>query len=209
MAQGAATGRWRQKHRTRRALLDAAASLMKSGRTPGVEEVADEALVSRATAYRYFPSIEALLLEAALDVAVPDAHDLFEGVTTTDPVRRLNQADAALDRMIRENEAPLRLMLANSLRQKAMGRETDTPVRQNRRTLLIEAALAPSQKRFDPADFERLKAALALVIGAEAMVVFRDVLQLDEARAQDVRRWAIRALVAAALATPSSEGNGQ
>ena len=42
---------------------------MKQGRKPDLEEIAEEALVSRATAYRYFPSVEALLLEASLDVA--------------------------------------------------------------------------------------------------------------------------------------------
>ncbi len=65
-------GRPNQKTRTRKDLLQAAARLMKQGRTPTLEEVAEEALVSRATAYRYFPSVEALMVEAAVDVAVPE-----------------------------------------------------------------------------------------------------------------------------------------
>ena len=40
---------------------------------------------------------------------------------------------------------------------------------------------------------------LALTIGTESMVVSKDVLQLDEAAAGEVRQWAIRALVEAAL----------
>ena len=48
-----------------RTCCSAAARLMKQGRKPSLEEVAEEALVSRATAYRYFPSVEALLVEAA------------------------------------------------------------------------------------------------------------------------------------------------
>jgi len=36
-------------------------------------------------------------------------------------------------------------------------------------------------------------------MGTESMVVFKDVLQMDEADARKVRRWAIRALVEAAL----------
>jgi hypothetical protein len=43
-----------------------------------------------------------------------------------------------------------------------------------------------------------LSRALAIVIGTEAMVVCKDVLQLDEAEARRLRRWAIRALVEAA-----------
>ncbi|MCW2685138.1 MAG: TetR/AcrR family transcriptional regulator [Mycobacterium sp.] len=41
--------------------------------------------------------------------------------------------------------------------------------------------------------------ALALIMGTESMVVFKDVLQMDEADAREVRRWAIRALVEAAM----------
>ncbi|MFP3693545.1 hypothetical protein SB784_36320, partial [Burkholderia sp. SIMBA_048] len=62
----------------------------------------------------------------------------------------------------------------------------------------IEAALEPVQDQFKHAAFETLTQALALVIGTEAMVVFKDVLQLDDARARKVKRWAIRALVDAA-----------
>jgi hypothetical protein len=50
-----------------------------------------------------------------------------------------------------------------------------------------------------PDDYAGLKRALAMVMGTEAMVVCKDVLQLSEAEARDVRRWAIRALLAAAV----------
>jgi hypothetical protein len=43
-----------------------------------------------------------------------------------------------------------------------------------------------------------LSRALALVVGTEAMVVCKDVLQFDDAEAREVERWAIRALVEAA-----------
>jgi hypothetical protein len=48
-------------------------------------------------------------------------------------------------------------------------------VRQNRRLPLIEAALAPARGRRDAAAYDRLCAALALVFGIEALVVFTDV----------------------------------
>ena len=58
------------------------------GRGLGLEglQIAAEALISRATAYRYFPSVEALLLEASLDVAVPEADDLFAAYRRTTPL---------------------------------------------------------------------------------------------------------------------------
>ena len=94
------TGRGRQRRRTRKDLLPAASRLMKKGRKPSLEEVAEEAMVSRATAYRYFPSVEALLLEASLDVAVPDAAEVFGDGAADDPVARLERVDTALHDMI-------------------------------------------------------------------------------------------------------------
>ena len=178
--------------------------MMKQGAKPSLEEVAAEALVSRATAYRYFPTVEALLVEAALDVAVPQAEDLFQGTPTDDPVARLERVDAALDEVLIANEGSFRMMLAHSLqRAPTDGGAAEIPARQNRRTPLIEAALAPARKQFKPAALKNLRKALALIIGTEAKVVFRDVLQLDDADARNVRRWAIRALVEAAKKSDS------
>ena len=50
--------------------------------------------MSRATAYRYFPSVDALLREAALDVAVPRTAELFADGAPQDPVARLERVDA-------------------------------------------------------------------------------------------------------------------
>jgi len=189
-----------QHLRTRKDLLLAAARLLKDGRQPTMDEVADAALVSRATAYRYFPTLESLLIEAPLDGAVPDPGVFFAADTSPDPEDRLERAEAALHRMVYQNEAQLRLMLANSLVASDPKRAGGaTPPRQNRRTSLIEAALAPARERFSAETYENLRAALALVFGTESMVVFRDVLRLSERRARKVKSWALRALVRAAL----------
>lgn len=193
-------GRANQRHRTRKDLLLAAGRLLKEGRKPTMDEVAEEAMVSRATAYRYFPSLEALLVEAPLHGAVPDAEDLFVGDPTVDPEERVDKAEAALHDMVYKNEAQLRLMLAYSLKQwlESDGKH-EIPVRQNRRTRLIEAALAPVRDRLDETGYRRLCAALALIFGTESMVVFRDVLPLTEEAARKVKSWAVRVLVRAAL----------
>jgi AcrR family transcriptional regulator len=81
MAKGERTS---QKQRTRQDLLQAASRLMAQGHLPKVADVAKEALVSRATAYRFFSSDEALIAEAAIDVRTPTAMQLFEGDTSLD-----------------------------------------------------------------------------------------------------------------------------
>ena len=202
-------GRANQRHRTRKDLLAAAARLLKDGRTPpDMDAVAAEAMVSRATAYRYFPSIDAMLIEAPLDGEMPDAEKLFASDESTDPAERVDRAEAALHEMTYRNEAKLRLMLAASIERKAKAvsgaRGEDIPVRQNRRTPLIDAALAPAREKLTPAAYARLSAALAMVLGPESMVVFSDVLGLDPRAARKVKSWAVQALVRAAMKESSS-----
>jgi len=188
-----------QKARTRKDLLQAAARLMKEGRSPTLDEVAEAALVSRATAYRYFPSIEALLVEAAVDVAVPGPTEVFEDEKSRDPVERLLRADTALHDMIAANEPLLRTMLAHTIQQGTRADdEGKLPKRQNRRTPLIEAALDPTRREYKPAALRELMRALALVMGPEAFIVAKDVLQLDDAETRRLKQWVIRALVEAA-----------
>jgi AcrR family transcriptional regulator len=201
----ASQGRPNQRRRTRKDLLHAATRLVRQGHKPSLEEIAEEAMVSRATAYRYFPRVDALLLEAALDVAVPEADALFERAPHDNATARVERVDDALHQMILANELQLRTMLAHSLQRRIDGSDDDAlPARQNRRSPLIEAALAPVRGQFKPAALKHLTHALALVIGTEAMVVCKDVLQLDDAQARRMKRWAIRALIDAARKPPSA-----
>ncbi|HRF45488.1 MAG TPA: TetR/AcrR family transcriptional regulator [Candidatus Competibacteraceae bacterium] len=186
-----------QELRTRKDLLRAAGRLMKKGCKPTMDEVAAEAMVSRATAYRHFPRLDALLVEAPIDAAVADPVGLFANDPSDDAEARADRAEASLHEVVYQNEAQLRIMLANSI-----GRDmTDDPLpaRQNRRLPLIEAALATARHRFREDDYQRLCAALALIFGPESMVVFRDVLGFDAGTARTVKSWAVRALVRAAL----------
>jgi AcrR family transcriptional regulator len=204
---GQTGGRPNQLRRTRKDLLQAAARLTRQGRTPSLDEVAEEAMVSRATAYRHFPDVSALLVEASFDLATPQAEVLFRTGLPDDPVSRLERVDGALHDMILANEHALRLMLMHSL-ERGLRRDGDVsvPLRQNRRTPLIEAALEPARHQFKPTALKTLSRALALVIGTEAMVVLKDVLQLEDADARRVKRWAIRALVEAARKPATAAG---
>jgi hypothetical protein len=59
--------------------------------------------------------------------------------------------DRALHTMIAANEAALRMMLAQSLERSARGEiDAQMPLRQNRRTPPIEAALGLASDRFEP-----------------------------------------------------------
>lgn len=212
MNKRAGSGRPNQRRRTRNDLLAAAARLLKRGRTPDMDEVAAEAMVSRATVYRYFPSIESLLVEAPLDGVIPLPHQVFApGEASAGPEDRIDRAEAALHEACYRHEPQLRLMLAASVTSVASAgkgsQKNGIPVRQNRRTPLIEAALAPSRRRFSAPAYERLCAALAMIFGTESMIVFQDVLCLDEKTARTIKSWAARALVSAALRESQRPGS--
>src|SRR5215472_13012716 len=149
-----------QKHRTRQDLLKAATRLMKKGRVPKVAEVAEEAMVSRATAYRYFSSDEALITEAAVHDQTPTAEHLFKDDKVLDPEERLSKANAVMHDFIWGNQLQMRLVLARLLEQ-AAGATNGQPElrRQNRRTEFIQTALAPARDRFDKASYRQLCAA--------------------------------------------------
>jgi AcrR family transcriptional regulator len=200
MVDGRPTERINQRYRTRKDLIAAAGTLMKSGRRPSIDEVAAVARVSRATAYRYFPNIEALLAEAMLDPITPDGAAVFDGDQSQDPEERIDKAEAAMHEAVFANEAAIRLMLSAAIMRAAEAGNGNVPLRQNRRTALIDVALAPARDRFKKASYARLRNALALIFGSESMVVFRDVLRVDEKEARAVKSWAVRALVRAALA---------
>lgn len=186
-----------QELRTRKDLLLAASRLLQQGRKPTMDDVAKEALVSRPTAYRYFRSIEALLAEAPIEAAVADPAEMLTNHASSDPESRIDAAEAAMHRVVYQNEAHLRIVLANSI-GRDLSDET-LPKRQNRRMPLIQAALAPARARFRDEEYRKLCAALAMLFGPESMIVARDVLAIDEPSAREVKSWAVRALVRAAL----------
>src|SRR5687767_15333685 len=68
-------GRVNQRNRTRKAIVDAAMTLLASGETPSVDAIAKAAEVSRRTVYMYFPTLGQLLLDATAGVLAQQALD--------------------------------------------------------------------------------------------------------------------------------------
>ena len=192
--------RLRQKLRTRAALLQAARELVAQGKTPTLSEVADAAMVSRATAYRYFPTQEALLVEVPLDIAAPTVASLFGDDAPSDAEDRAALVQNALYDLARDHETEFRLFLRSSLMRSpaAVADGTGNPFRGARRLSLLDAALAPLADELPAEDIDRLRTALSMLDGLESMVVLRDILRLqhDEARAAGER--AVRDMVRAA-----------
>ena len=188
-----------QRERTRLAIMEGARKLLREGKIPSVADAAEAALVSRATAYRYFPTQSALIQEA-VHTGLPN---------TWEPDRRYADLMAFADRVERavaemltlthDNEAILRGVLLLSLQQWATIRAGDKleeePVTRGRgRIPAIQAALAPYQDTLTPAALRRLTIGLSLIVGAESLVVLRDIWDLEETEAKEVARWIARTL---------------
>lgn len=205
-------GRVNQKRRTRAAIVEAAKELLAAGVTPTVPRAAEAALVSRTTAYRYFPSQDALLTEVAVNTDVDDLEALVAAPhddAEQAPARTLELLDA-LNRHVLDAEVPyraaLRLYLDQWLAAAAEG-DDDPVVREGRRTRWLTRTLGPLRDELGDERFERTVAALALLAGAEPVVVLRDVDHLRGDEAVEVAHWAAEAVLAAARHEAEAEAD--
>ena len=195
-----------QKARTRAALVEAAAGLLRRGAAPTVADAADEARVSRATAYRYFQTQEALLLEVSdVSPAMAPVEALLADLPSDDVEERLTRLVDLLGRLVLEHEVgmrtALRVYLDTWIEARRAGRSASVAVREGRRLRWLDRVLEPVQRGLSPAQRQRLRSALALTVGIDAVVVLRDVCRLDDdEELLGVLRWATLTLARAALA---------
>jgi AcrR family transcriptional regulator len=199
-----APDRSNQRARTRAAILDAAVAMLRGGRQPTVAEAAEAAGVHRATAHRYFPTPQSLVAESTLTVGDPDPAEAYVGVPPDDPVALMDAGVRAVSAYMFREEALFRsivqLTIERWFAQQAASEAQRDPVRETRRFGWIDRALAPVAALLPPASLRRLRFALTLVFGAEALIVTRDVSRLDPAEATEVMRWAAATLIRGALA---------
>lgn len=190
------TGRINQKRRTRQALIEAAGGIIRAGRTPLLSEVTRSAMVSRATFYRYFPSIDSLVLEATRRDASIHEEDIFTGLDDASAGDRVARVHDALFDLVSRNEQQFRLRLRSSLERREDG--TDA-VRDAGRISLLEKALDPVCGQLDDAAYDRLVYALSSMVGVEAFLALADVCMLDPGQSKEIMNWAVKTLTDAVL----------
>lgn len=195
-----------QKSRTRSAIVEAAAKLLRTGVTPSVAAAAEAAQVSRATAYRYFPTPESLQLEVAgVTPTFAPVEQLVESLDGDDAEARLAAFQRTFNALAFANEAQMRMALKVYLDTWFGNTDATAPVREGRRMRWLETVLAPVKRGSSKKHWRRLQAALALTMGTDAMVVMKDVCRLDDREAQEVLAWAARTLLQGALREAATE----
>jgi AcrR family transcriptional regulator len=191
-----------QKERTRIAIVEAAADMLRGGVMPSVAAAAAAAKVSRATAYRYFPTPESLHIEVAgVSPAFMPVEKLVQKLESHDVEARLAAFLQEINSIAFANEAQMRMALKVYLDTWLGSRNTvkAPPVREGRRMRWLEAVLKPAKRGSTPKQWKRLQAALALTAGPDAMVIMKDVCRMKDAEAQEILQWAARTLLRAGL----------
>lgn len=198
MAIAGSQGRTMQKARTRRTIVEACVELIRQRRPVTMPEVAKTAMVSEATAYRYFPDLASLLSKAlAEDWPTPD-EALAPVEASSDPVERVAFATRFLLEGVAERQAVVRSMIAATIAQPDLSRTARPGIRFG----LIECALAPFVDAIESANpglLAQLKLDLAVVVSAEALFCLTDLCGLSMEDAIDSAENTARTLTAAAF----------
>ncbi|EKN3828240.1 TPA: TetR/AcrR family transcriptional regulator [Yersinia enterocolitica] len=181
--------------RTRRLLIDTAMSMYEQGAFPSITEVANAAQLSRATAYRYFPT-QSALVSAMVDESLGPI--LAWQPTQPDARQRIAELlSFAYPRML-QHEGVLRAALHLSLQQWANNRSNpnneEKLIRGNRKRLL-KLAVEPLEGKLTPEALQRVIHAFSLIYGSEVFMVLKDIWHLDDAGIQDVTQWMGKAIL--------------
>lgn len=186
-------------------LLDTAGTLIRElGAVPSVSDVAAAAGVSRATAYRYFPTRSKLIagvvdhsLEPVRRRPMPD--DPPDDEQGADRLRRLFESTFS---RFQEFEPQMRAALQLSLEHAALDRAgllKEERYRRGYRVGLLKDALAPLRGHLTRRNHELLWKSLSIVYGIEPYVILKDIWGSKDAEVEAVARWMVEALTRHAL----------
>jgi AcrR family transcriptional regulator len=188
------------KAATFKLLMDTAMALIRElGHVPSVAEVAVRAKVSRATAYRYFPS-RTLLVSAVTHASLGPVRSYQS--TNPDGRERLRELFDKTFPRFKEYEAQLRAAVQVSLEQWALERAgllEEEHYRRGFRVGILAHALEPMAKQLPTATLNRLHQSLSIIYGIEPHIVLKDIWGLKDRDVEQLAAWIVDALVDAAL----------
>ncbi|HGM7061517.1 TPA: TetR/AcrR family transcriptional regulator [Serratia marcescens] len=177
--------------KTYRLLLASAMALYDEGAFPSITELAAHAQVSRATAYRYFPTQSALISAVVAESLGPI---LEWRPQDDDALKRIQQLLSFAYPQMERHEGALRAALQLSLQQWANATPGEKFVRGNRKRLLA-LAVEPLQGKLPSDSLQRVIHAFSLIYGSEVFLVLKDIWGLELDNIQDVTQWMAKAIL--------------
>jgi len=188
------------KAATFRLLLDTAMGLIRAGgHVPSVTEVAARSRISRATAYRYFPSRSALVT-AVIESSLGPVRTLSSD--HPDARERVRELFMQTFPRFKEFEPQMRAAAQLALEQRALERAgllEEEPYRRGHRVRILAHALAPYAQVLPAGARDRLHKALSIVYGIEPYVILKDIWGAGDREVERLALWMADALVDAAL----------
>lgn len=174
-------------------------NLARHGAVVTVAEVAAAAGVSRATAYRYYPSrarlIEAIVAESLGPVRSFDSREVEGASRVRDLFNRTFPRFKEFEPQLR---AALQLALEHAALEHA-GQLQEEPFRRGHRRTILARAAEPLRSRLGAREFENLLKALSLVYGIEPYVILKDIWGAGNREVDRVARWVADAVIEKAL----------
>jgi len=187
------------KQTTFNLLLDKAREKIEAtGSAPSVADVALMAGVSRATAYRCFPSRAAMLtavVGASLGPMRTFASEHTEGMD-----RVMDLFTRSLPRLSK-NETSLRTAVQLSLEQRGLalaGLLKEPSFRRGYRVQILAHAMEPFKSQFPEDIYLQLHKALSVVYGIEPYIVLKDIWSETSKQVESTVLWMAKALIESA-----------
>jgi AcrR family transcriptional regulator len=173
--------------------------IREAGHVPSVAEVAARSKVSRATAYRYFPS-RSVLITAVIDRSLEPVRSFKS--KAPDGRTRVRELFVQTSPLFKQFEPQMRAALQLALEHWALERagllEEET-YRRGHRVRILEHAIEPLAPLLQPAVRDRLHHALSVVYGIEPYVILKDIWGLRDREVERTALWMADALIDAAL----------
>lgn len=184
------------KKRTFDRLINTALNALEQGCELTITELADKSGISRATAYRYFPTqsdLIAAVVESALEPIFNWQSD------NQDPDQQLLDFLAFAFPQMLKHEGALRAALRISLQQWAAERTTlsqqsDKLVRGNRKEIL-STILKPLKSQMPEQIYNNVLHAISVIYGSEIFLVLKDIWKLDNQQVVSLSQWMAKAVI--------------
>ncbi len=185
-------GRVNQKLKTRSQILEAAKVLMSKNRNFTLEEVAKKANISRATIYRYFPTLELLYTEASLHVHFSPPNVLFEKVKEMPLLESVLTIQHYYNKSALDHELLFRRYLSTVLNESIVSKKK---IRGARRVATMELVLASFEKEMSKNNLKNLKNIATILMGIDSLIVAKDVCGLTNKEAEETLKWGIEMIL--------------
>ncbi|MEQ4692012.1 TetR/AcrR family transcriptional regulator [Providencia manganoxydans] len=190
------------RKRTYILLVNTALELFEKGGMPSVSELAIESGVSRATAYRYFPT-QSDLIAATVNASLgPILTWRPQSEKTEERIKEL--LSFALPRMF-EHEGALRAALQVSLQQWAEGRSLNLDPKEKRlergnRKDILAMVTAPMKGEFPAELIDKVIKAFSVIYGSEIFLVLKDIWKQNDSEVIELTQWMAKAIINQAIA---------